>query len=79
MIESVFQQAPFDEKLDDEIVKKIAKEYSDFKYISSGHCDKCGRFSAGQHDIVNCRFICKRCLFEENFERRYNEERAKLG
>lgn len=51
MIEGVFQQAPFDEKLDDEIVKKIAKEYMDFKYISSGHCDKCGRFSAGQHEF----------------------------
>ena len=30
MIESVFQQAPFDEKLDDEIIEKIGKEYLDF-------------------------------------------------
>lgn len=46
-MEEVFQQAPFDKKLDDELVKKIAKEYIDFKYLSSDHCDKCGRFSAG--------------------------------
>lgn len=78
-MDEVFQQAPFDEKLDDEIVKKIAKEYTDYKYPSSSHCSKCGRFTGGIADLTRGMFICKYCLFKENFERRFNEERAKLG
>lgn len=79
MIEEVFQQAPFDKKLDDELVKKIAKEYMDFHYVASDHCSKCGRFTFGQYNMIERTFICKFCLFEANFERRYNEEKAKLG
>jgi hypothetical protein len=80
MIDGVFQQAQFDENLDDEITKKIAKEYLvDHKYDSSGHCGKCGRFTSGVYRIQELTFVCKYCLLEENFERRFNEERSKLG
>lgn len=80
MSEFVFQQAHFDEKIDDEIAKKIANEFLvKQKYLSSGHCSKCGRFASGVHRIQEFAFVCKYCLLEENFERRFNEERSKLG
>lgn len=79
MIEGVFQQAPFDEKIDGEIIEKIGKEYLDFKYISQDRCNKCGRFDKGVYRIQEFAFICRTCLFKENLERRFNEERSKLG
>lgn len=52
MIESVFQQAPFDEKIDDKIAEKIGIEFLvQQKYLSSDHCSKCGRFTSGVYRI----------------------------
>ena len=80
MIESVFQQAPFDEKIDDKIAEKIGIKFLvQQKYLSSDHCSKCGRFASGVYRIQEFVFVCKYCLFEENLERRFNEERSKLG
>ena len=78
MIESVFQQAPFDEKIDGEIIEKIGKEYLDFKYMNQDRCGKCGKFDKGVYRIKDFTFVCRTCLFKENIERRFNEERSKL-
>ena len=80
MIESVFQQAPFDEKIDDKIAEKIGNEFLvKQEYLSSDHCSKCGRFASGVYRIQEFVFVCKYCLLQENLERRFNEERSKLG
>lgn len=79
MIDGVFQQAPFDKKIDDEISEKITNDYLKFEYISSDKCSKCGLITKGIHDAKKGIFVCKFCLLDENFERRFNEERSKLG
>ena len=79
MIDDVFQQAPFDEKIDESIIEKIGKEYLDYKYMNQDRCVKCGKFDKGVYRIQEFAFICRTCLFKENLERRFNEERSKLG
>lgn len=72
-MEAIFQQAKFDEKLDDERIKEIAKEVEE-RFNKSpikwyGLCE-CGRKDKGISNVLDGTFKCIRCMIREEINKR---------
>ena len=76
-MDTIFQQAPFDDKNDIERIEAIAKEVderinkSPLKWY--GTCNKCGWRGRGLSSPIEGTFTCIKCLVKEEVERRFNE------
>ena len=76
-METIFQQAPFDDKNNIERIKAIAKETEQrlrkmpgFRY---GECSRCGWHGRGFSSVLDRQFICIKCLIKGEVERRFKE------
>ena len=73
----VFQQAPFDERLDDEKIKKLARNFEDHFNKCTGilynTCDKCGERYKGISNVIDGSFTCAKCLFKDEVEKTFKE------
>lgn len=72
-----FQQAPFDEKNDSKRIKEIAKEVEERSIETPGYrygiCYRCGRHNNGFARVLDGRFVCIQCIFEDEVDRRFKE------
>lgn len=74
-METIFQQAKFDEKLD---VKRCSDVFDEIRArlkrnpLSTSHvCDKCCRRRLGMVNIAEGTFTCEICLTKDEINRRY--------
>lgn len=74
-METIFQQAKFDEELD---VKKCRDVFDEVRErlkqnpLSASHvCDRCGRRRFGISNITEGTFTCKVYLTQDKINRRY--------
>ena len=74
-METIFQQAKFDEELD---VKRCSDMFNEIRDrlrrnpLSATHiCDKCGRRRFGITNVMEGTFTCEICLTKDEINRRY--------
>lgn len=72
-MDTVFQQAPFDNKKDLKSIEEIAKEVEQKVREFGGHYDRCDRCGERYRGITNCAgaFTCVRCLLKDRVECRF--------
>lgn len=76
-MESIFQQAPVDDKNDIKRIEAIAKEVEErfnkipIKWYDT--CDKCGWRGRGISNPIERTFTCVKCLVKDEVERRLKE------
>ena len=77
MIETIFQQAPFDDKNDIKRIKAIAKEFEQqvrkMQGLRYGECSRCGWHGQGFASVLDRQFVCLKCLTKDYVERRFKE------
>lgn len=76
-MEAIFQQAKFDEKLDDKRYLDVFEEIRDRlkrNPLSTSYiCDRCGRRRLGMANVMEGTFTCIKCLVKDEVERRFKE------
>lgn len=74
-MEAIFQQAKFDEKLDDKKCLDVFEEVRDRlkrNPLSSKHtCSRCGHNYLGITNVMEGTFVCGICLAKDEINRRY--------
>lgn len=74
-MEAIFQQAKFDEKLDEKRCLDVFKEIRDRlerNPLSSTHtCSRCGSHRFGITNVMEGTFVCEICLAKDEVNRRY--------
>lgn len=74
-MEAIFQQAKFDEKLDEKRCVDVFKEVRDRLQrdsLSSTHtCSRCGSHRLGISSPMEGTFTCEICLAKDELNRRY--------
>ena len=77
MMDTIFQQAPFDDRNDLKRIEAIAKEVEQrarkMDGIHYGECYRCGWRGQGFAGGLNCHFLCVKCLIKDEVERRFKE------
>lgn len=77
MIDTIFQQAPFDDKNDLKRIEAIAKEFEQrvrkTTGLRYGECSRCGWHGQGFTSVLDGQFVCLKCLTEDEVERRFKE------
>ena len=74
-MEAIFQQAKFDEKLDE---KRCTDVFNEIRArlqknpLSSPHtCSRCGSYRLGMPNVMEGTFICEICLAKDEINKRY--------
>jgi hypothetical protein len=74
-MEAIFQQAKFDEKLDDKRCSDVFNEvHSRLQKnpLSLSHtCSRCGKFRLCISNVMEGTFVCEVCLAKDEINRRY--------
>jgi transcription initiation factor IIE alpha subunit len=74
-MEAIFQQAKFDEKLDDKkrlgVFKEIRSRLEKNPLSSVHTCSRCGSRRLGISNIMEGTFACEICLAKDEINRRY--------
>lgn len=74
-MEAVFQQAKFDEKLDEKRCLDVFKEVRDRlkrnPLSSKNTCSRCGHHRLGITNVMEGTFVCEICLAKDEVNRRY--------
>ena len=74
-MEPIFQQAKFDEKLDErrlrEVYDQIHERLKNNPLSVSHVCDRCGRRGLGITNVVEGTFTCEVCLTIDEIDKRY--------
>ena len=76
-MEAIFQQAKFDEKLDEkrclDVFKEVRQKLEQNPLSTSHICDRCGGLRLGIVNVMDDTFTCEICLAEDELERRFKE------
>lgn len=76
-MDAIFQQAPFDDKKDNERIEEIAKDVEQrLKRMPGyhyGECNRCGRNGQGFSSVLDGGFLCVKCLCKDEVERKFKE------
>ena len=74
-MEAIFQQAKFDEKLDDKRCLDVFEEVHDRlqrnPLSSTNTCSRCGSHRLGITNVMEGTFVCGICLAKDEINRRY--------
>lgn len=74
-MEVIFQQAKFDEKLDDEkclgVFKEVRSRLEKNPLSHTNTCSRCGSHRLGISNPMEGTFICEICLAKDEIDRRY--------
>lgn len=74
-MEQIFQQAPFDEKLDEakmlEVMNEVNQKINKNPLSTRGSCDKCGKYRIGIYSVADMTFTCEVCIAKDEINRRY--------
>lgn len=74
-MEAIFQQAKFDEKLDEKRCLDVFKEVRarlERNPLSYTHtCSRCGSHGLGITNVIEGTFVCEICLAKDEVNRRY--------
>lgn len=76
-MDAIFQQAPFDDKKDLKRIEEIYKEVEQRSKRTPGYrygkCDRCGHNRNGLARVLDMKFVCVQCLFEDEVELKFKE------
>jgi transcription elongation factor Elf1 len=74
-MEAIFQQAKFDEKLDEkrclDVFKEVRARLQRNHLSSTNTCSRCGHYRWGISDVMEGTFVCEICLAKDEINRRY--------
>lgn len=74
-MEAIFQQAKFDEKLDEkrcvEVMKEVRNRLKQNPLSSTNTCSRCGSHRLGIMNVMEGAFVCEICLAKDEINRRY--------
>lgn len=74
-MEAIFQQAKFDEKLDEkkclDVFKEVRHKLEQNPLSTSYTCDRCGLRRLGMANVMDGTFTCEICLAKDEINRRY--------
>lgn len=74
-MKAIFQQAKFDEKLDEkrclDVFKEVRAKLQNNPLSTSYICSRCGRRRLGMASVMDGTFTCEICLAKEELDRRY--------
>jgi hypothetical protein len=75
-MEAIFQQAKFDEKLDEkrclDVFKEVRASLQRNPLSSTNTCSRCrSRHCFGMTNVMEGTFVCERCLAKDEINRRY--------
>lgn len=75
VMEAIFQQAPFDDKLDEkrclDVFKEVRTRLERNPLSTSYICDRCGSRRLGMANVMEGTFTCEVCLAKDEIDRRY--------
>lgn len=74
-MEAIFQQAKFDEKLDEkrclEVIKEVRDRLKRHPLSSTNTCSICRSHRFGITNVMEGTFVCEICLAKDEINRRY--------
>ena len=74
-MEAIFQQAKFDEKLDEkrclDVFKEVRAKLQNNPLSASHICNRCGGRRLGIANVMDGTFTCEICLAKDEIDRRY--------
>lgn len=74
-MEAIFQQAKFDEKLDDkrciDVLEEVRSRLQQYPLKSTNTCTRCGSHRLGIANVMDGTFVCEICLAKDEINRRY--------
>lgn len=74
-MEAIFQQAKFDEKLDDkrcgDVFEEVRARLKRNPLSSTNTCSRCGHHYLGIMNVMEGTFVCGVCLAKDEINKRY--------
>ena len=74
-MEAIFQQAKFDEKLDEkrciDVFKEVRARLQRNPLLSTNTCSRCRSHCLGITNVMEGTFVCEKCLAKDELNRRY--------